>query len=123
MRSLTVSLWLFFSDEFVPEDGQAFELIDAMNLTGEFQTVQTLGLDTSYTATVSYVDNAVSISINESGILLGDVNCDGVVNLLDVSPFVSLLANGEYQDKADINQDGGVNLLDVSPFVFLLSGQ
>ena len=54
--------------------------------------------------------------------LLGDVNCDDTVNLLDVQPFVAILSSGGFQDKADINQDGIVNLLDVQPFIALLSG-
>ena len=52
----------------------------------------------------------------------GDVNCDGVVNLLDVAPFVAAIQSGDGSPKADINVDGAVNLLDVSPFVDLLSG-
>ena len=55
--------------------------------------------------------------------LLGDVNLDGAVTLLDVSPFVSVLTSGKYQAEADINEDAAVNLLDVKPFVDLLSGQ
>ena len=55
-------------------------------------------------------------------ILLGDVNIDGSVNLLDVAPFIELLTNGSFQGEADINQDGVVDLLDVAPFVDLLSG-
>lgn len=55
-------------------------------------------------------------------VVLGDVNLDGVVNLLDVQPFVNLLVSGGYQIQADINQDGVVNLLDVAPFVDLLTG-
>ena len=54
--------------------------------------------------------------------LLGDLNCDGMVDLLDVGPFVDLLAASGFSDKADINQDGEFNLLDVGPFVSLLSG-
>lgn len=54
--------------------------------------------------------------------LIGDVNCDGAVNLLDVSPFVDVVSTGLYDAKADINQDGIVDLLDVAPFVELLSG-
>ena len=54
--------------------------------------------------------------------LLGDVNMDNVVNLLDVGPFVELLSNGGFQVEADINQDGAVNLLDVSLFVAILAG-
>lgn len=54
--------------------------------------------------------------------LLGDVDCNGVVNLQDVEPFVELVTSGEFLDKADINGDGVVNLLDVVPFVNILTG-
>ena len=52
--------------------------------------------------------------------LIGDINCDGMVNLLDVQPFVQLLSTGEFSEKADINQDGVVDLLDVAPFIEIL---
>lgn len=55
-------------------------------------------------------------------VLLGDVNLDGVVNLLDVAPFVDRIATGTYQAEADVNQDGSVNLLDVDPFIDVLAG-
>ncbi len=55
-------------------------------------------------------------------LLLGDVNGDGDVDLLDVGPFIELISNGEFQTEGDINQDGKVNLLDVGPFVELLAG-
>lgn len=35
--------------------------------------------------------------------ILGDVNLDGVVDLLDIAPFVNHLMNGTYQCEADIN--------------------
>lgn len=57
-----------------------------------------------------------------TAVILGDVNLDGVVNLLDVSPFVDLITSGGYQIEADINKDGAVDLLDVAPFVNLLTG-
>lgn len=58
----------------------------------------------------------------QADIVLGDANGDGAVNLLDVGPFIDLIADGGYQLEADINQDGFVNLLDVGPFIELLSG-
>ncbi len=54
--------------------------------------------------------------------LVGDANGDGVVNLLDVAPFVEILTLGIFDPVADINLDGEVNLLDVEPFVMLLTG-
>ena len=63
----------------------------------------------------------VSLSIFLSQcFLIGDVNDDGCVNLLDVAPFTTLLANGDFQIEADINQDGSVDLLDVAAFIELL---
>ena len=59
-------------------------------------------------------------TIEAIAILLGDVNLDGSVDLLDVAPFVALISSGEFQPEADINQDGSVDLLDVAPFIDLL---
>ena len=55
-------------------------------------------------------------------ILIADVNGDGVVSLLDISPFVEHITNATYLPEADVNCDGEVNLLDVAPFVDLLAG-
>lgn len=55
-------------------------------------------------------------------ILLGDVNGDGVVDLLDVNPFVKVLTTGVYNENADMNQDGVVNLVDVAPFIDAIAG-
>ncbi len=41
---------------------------------------------------------------------------------MDVAPLGALLQNGEFQAEADISQDGVVALLDVTPFVDLLVG-
>lgn len=55
--------------------------------------------------------------------VIGDVNLDGFITLLDVGPFVDALsAGGSMQCEADVNQDGSVDLLDVGPFVVLISG-
>ncbi len=54
--------------------------------------------------------------------ILGDINGDGAVNLLDVQPFVTLVVKGIFQAEGDINNDGVVDLLDVQGFVALLVG-
>ncbi len=66
--------------------------------------------------------NSLDCLSDQTDVLLGDVNQDGFVNLLDVGPFIDLLNSGGFQLEADVNEDGVVNLLDVDLFVILLSG-
>ncbi len=56
-------------------------------------------------------------------ILLGDVDMDGVVDFLDIAPFISILSAGGYLEEADINQDGVVDFLDIPEFIAVLTGQ
>ena len=49
--------------------------------------------------------------------MLGDVNQDGFVDLLDDAPLIDAIIKGDFVCEADVNQDGEVNLLDVIPFL------
>jgi len=53
--------------------------------------------------------------------LLGDVNRDEVVDFLDISPFIEILALSGFLDEADIDRSGTVDFLDISPFITILS--
>ena len=53
--------------------------------------------------------------------LLGDTSLDGAVNFFDITPFISLLANGTFLNEGDINRDGNVDFLDINPFISLLA--
>lgn len=72
---------------------------------------------------VELVDTREAIAVWTPPVLLGDVNRDCAVNLLDIGLFVALIQNSEFDSAADINGDGVVSLLDVGPFVDLLTGQ
>lgn len=71
-----------------------------------------------------FTDNSSAIFLFNGvrSLLLGDVDLDGTVSFLDISPFISILSSGGFQDEADIDQNGVVNFLDISPFIGLLSG-
>jgi hypothetical protein len=56
----------------------------------------------------------------EDDFLLGDVNLDGLVTFSDISPFISLLISGGYQDEADCDQDGIVSFADIETFIEIL---
>ena len=76
----------------------------------------------NYGMNPSDFDNFAIPAFVGDDILLGDVNGDGEVNLLDVGPFVNAITSGVFVPEADINGDGIVNLLDVAPFIELLTG-
>ena len=62
---------------------------------------------------------------------VGDMNCDGLVNALDINPFrMALIDPAVYYanhpdcnlEAADCNYDGSLNSLDIDPFVAILTG-
>jgi hypothetical protein len=63
-----------------------------------------------------------SINVIASGVLLGDVNLDGNVDFLDISPFIAVLSGGTFQAEADCDENGDVDFLDITPFIALLTG-
>ena len=45
--------------------------------------------------------------------LVGDLNDDGILNILDVVLMVNMVLDGEYADAADMKGDGVINILDI----------
>ncbi|MBC8310782.1 MAG: hypothetical protein H8E72_00610 [Candidatus Marinimicrobia bacterium] len=52
--------------------------------------------------------------------ILGDVNQDGQINVLDVISTVNLILSGGYENSADINTDGVINVLDIISLVSII---
>ena len=44
---------------------------------------------------------------------LGDMNSDGVLNVLDIVSLVNIILSGEENPLGDVNEDGDINILDV----------
>ena len=70
----------------------------------------------------SWIAAAPTPGVFEDDFLLADINLDGFVSFLDISPFIMILSNNLFQLEADINQDGIVDFQDISPFINQLSG-
>ena len=51
---------------------------------------------------------------------LGDVNCDGELNVLDVVLMVGLILGGDFDSNGDMNADGVLNVLDIVALVNLI---
>ncbi len=85
-----------------------------------------------WTVTAATVEmGTASFTFTVGGVSLGDVNCDGHVNVFDIDPFVlALTSSEEYAqafpacdiNSADVNCDGHVNVFDIDPFVQCLTG-
>ncbi|MAO82735.1 MAG: hypothetical protein CMH50_02485 [Myxococcales bacterium] len=56
------------------------------------------------------IDNGYCEETND---LLGDINQDNMINILDILSVVNLILNGNFEDMADMNQDQFVNVIDI----------
>ena len=110
---------------FAPQVNDEFTILSSVNpIVGQFNNEPfSISDGNGYQWEVLYNPNDVTLRLTgiDKGFILGDVNQDGAVNLLDVAPFIDALTSGMYEIRADINCDGSVDLLDVSLFVELLA--
>ena len=97
------------------------------DIGGTFASVDVFG--TNNPTFVDYQQHLVRVLVSSN--VVGDMNCDGVVNFNDINPFVLALTgqaayNVQYPNcnwlNADCNADGSVNFADIDPFVALLGG-
>ena len=51
---------------------------------------------------------------------LGDVNEDGIINVLDIVTLVNWILLEQYSDSGDMNNDGLLNILDIVQLVNLI---
>ena len=65
----------------------------------------------------------VALKLDFGSSINGDVNGDGVVNILDVVAAVNIVLSGEYQVSVDLNEDGSVDILDVILIVLIIQGE
>jgi hypothetical protein len=63
---------------------------------------------------IDYFDEVDGIS--------GDINGDGILNILDIVSLVNLVLAGDYDDAGDINSDDMLNILDIVSLVNLILG-
>ncbi len=105
-----------------------WHLKDYVPLTEQFRLRFTVDDSPNNSVTEAGVDAVRVFDLSCPG-LLGDLNCDGVVNAFDLDPFILALTDpAGYAlalpdcsiDNADCNQDGVVNAFDIDPFVELL---
>ena len=107
-------------DELVYDD-----LSPWANADGNGQVLERDDLTANGALSTSWVAAAPTPGAGDFGddFLIADVNLDGIVNFLDIAPFIAILTNNTYQLEADVNQDGVVSFLDISFFITELTNQ
>ena len=134
--------WASFT-ELELEEALAFELglegadiwleltdIDGVNDSGQVVGIgNIMGTDGTAQQTVFLLD---TLDLDLAQVLKGDVDDDGSVNNLDITPFIAALSaadeaafltqfpNGNYA-AADVDMSGSANNLDITPFIGLLT--
>ena len=53
-------------------------------------------------------------------VYLGDINADGIINVLDVVVIVNIVLNNEYNELADLNDDNIINVLDIVQIINII---
>ena len=56
------------------------------------------------------------------GLMIGDINIDGLINVVDIIILVNLVLDNEYNILGDINYDSQINILDVVYLVNIILG-
>lgn len=89
-----------------------------------YQSVATSALDPFWEPLVS---SRMAVAVDNIDLRLplapvGDCNLDGLINALDIAPFIQYLTSGNYRRVCDVNQDGVCNTLDINPIIILLTG-
>ena len=67
----------------------------------------------------NYIRNIIAENYSEPQ-LLGDINEDGLINVLDIISVVNLILTSQNNELADMNSDGQVDVLDIVSIVNLI---
>jgi hypothetical protein len=120
---LAGELALVFNDGFDPAPGDAFTIIAAGSIDGQFDHVELPQAQRDLAAVLLYEDTAVTVCIDfadrsgcqetsiEDQAVNADLTDDGLVDVHDL--LAVLRAWGERTGEADLNQDGSVDGLDL----------
>tara|TARA_Y100001970_G_C14227043_1_gene856338 strand:+ start:1002 stop:2030 length:1029 start_codon:yes stop_codon:yes gene_type:complete len=113
-------------------------LYEEMDFIDDFSDTDEYGLDDiaaiKYTLSIGYPNNNYWGSAfgnyyyepTEDDVLLGDLNFDGIINVIDVVSMVNGILSGNFDSEqlavADMNSDGIVNVIDIVSLVNFILG-
>jgi hypothetical protein len=104
-----------YDDYYMPNDGSPYPRDFIVDQEGILQYANN-EIDTEW---MIYVLD--ELTGGNQGIL-GDINGDGIPNILDLVSLVNLILSDDYIDTGDLNEDGTLNILDVVLLANLILG-
>ena len=125
--------WIYTGDITTPMQGGAFRLPNGNTLITQTHTATVIEVDSEGNELWSFTHEGESsywIARCEKyspdylgNLLLGDMNSDGSLNVLDIVILANLILAGDTSNPAgDLNQDGSQNILDIVLLVNLILG-
>jgi len=95
-------------------------ILNFTNNTEEYQFSITFGITEfqcyDFTNSTHYMIPAINIIDYETGwsqALVGDINGDGTINVIDIVMAVDLILSNNYDVVGDVNEDGSLDVLDI----------
>ena len=118
-------IWSYDEDIFTAMQGGAFRLPNGNTLITDCDSAHILEVTSEGEIVWEYTDNGSSNTViaraqkyaldyfGDNDDMHGDINGDGILNILDLVSLVNLVLSDEYMYTADLNEDGVLNILDV----------
>ena len=95
-----------YDDYYMPNDGSPYPRDFIVDQEGILQYANN-EIDTEW---MLYILDELT---GENQGILGDINGDGILNILDLVSLVNLVLSDEYINTGDLNEDGILNILDI----------
>ncbi len=119
--------WIYSLGETIPMQGGSFRLPNGNTLISKTHVAEMIEVDHFGEVVWEYIYESDQISLSFwiaraqkysldylEDSMLGDINGDGIINVLDIVSLVNIiLFSDEYNAAADVNSDGVINILDV----------
>ena len=117
-------IWSYDEDIFSAMQGGAFRLPNGNTLITDCDSAHILEITNEGNIVWEYTYNgyinsiiarAQKYDVNyfDSYILEGDINSDGILNILDIVSLINLVLSDDFEEAGDINGDAMLNVLDI----------
>ena len=118
-------IWSYEENIFTAMQGGSFRLPNGNTLITDCDSAHILEVTEEGEIVWEYTDNGSNNTaiaraqkyaldyFGDNDNLLGDMNGDGILNILDLVTLVNLILSNEYMETGDLNEDGVLNILDI----------